>query len=190
MAAMGTRADQTLAGWPTESREAAELVVKTHGDPDEATESELVWHDAGPWKRIVAQKAFWQHDFPTPHTDSVESVIDYHVPVEKIGMLAEFDGSVMVERTTGELSARCHDEQANMLALNLVDDIVTGKKTVDDARRYYAKEFLDYRRKRPTPYMSELKVKSGPIATTDPDTAVLSEADLQRASEEGKRQAA
>ncbi len=34
------------------------------------------------------------------------------------GGVAEFDGSVIVERTAGEVSARCHDEQANFLALN------------------------------------------------------------------------
>lgn len=43
----------------------------------------------------------------------VESVIDYHVPMDKITPLAKFDASVVVERTVGEASARCHDEQAN-----------------------------------------------------------------------------
>jgi hypothetical protein len=57
--------------------------------------------------------------------------------------LAEFDGSVIAERTARELSARCHDEEANNLALNLAHDIASPEKTVDDARRYYAKEFLD-----------------------------------------------
>jgi len=61
-------------------------------------------------------------------------------------------GSVITERTAGEVSARCHDEQANYLALNLMHDIVTGAREVEDARRYYAKEVLDHRRKKPTPY--------------------------------------
>ncbi len=47
---------------------------------------------------------------------------------------------------TGEASARCHDEQANSLALNLMHDIVTGARTVAEARAYYASEFLDARR--------------------------------------------
>jgi hypothetical protein len=88
------------------------------------------------------QPAMWPCSW---HIDSVESTIDYHVPTQKCSALGEFDGSV-VERTVGEVSARCHDEQANFLALNLMNDIVTGAKTVEDARRYYAKEFLDYRR--------------------------------------------
>lgn len=73
----------------------------------------------------------------------MESFIDYRVPPEKITPLAEFDGSVIVERTAGEVSARCHDEQANFLALNLMHDVVTDRRTVADARAYYAKEFLD-----------------------------------------------
>ena len=104
---------------------------------------------AGAWKRIIASRAFYQHNFPVPHFDSVESVIDYRVPVDKFTEIATFDGSVILEeRTTGEVSARCHDEQANMLALNLMHDIVTGAKTAQDARAYYAKEFADYRRKK------------------------------------------
>jgi hypothetical protein len=43
-------------------------------------------------------------------------VIDYRVPPEKFTELAIFDGSVIVERTADEVSARCHDEQANFLA--------------------------------------------------------------------------
>lgn len=74
---------------------------------------------AGQWKRVVASKMFYQHDFPAPHIDAVESFIDYQVPPERFSDLAEFDGSVVIERTAGEVSARCHDEQANSLALNL-----------------------------------------------------------------------
>jgi hypothetical protein len=141
----GSRSKRTIQGsqhirqWPSESREAAQLVIDQYGEPDEATDTQLVWHKPGPWKRIVASKTFFRHDFPAPHIDSVESVIDYRVPVDKFTPLAEFDGSVVVERTAGEVSARCHDEQANFLALNLMHDIVTGAKSVEEARGYYAK---------------------------------------------------
>src|SRR5690606_3849355 len=121
----------------------------------------------------------------TPHIDSVESVIDYRVPPEKVSALAEFDGSVVVERTAGEVSARCHDEQANYLAINLMHDIVTGARSVTEARDYYAKEFLDYRRGKPTPYMQGLRFEPADGGTADPDRSVLSDSDLERASKEG-----
>ncbi|MGH2686459.1 MAG: hypothetical protein ACRDJP_13425 [Actinomycetota bacterium] len=38
----------------------------------------------------------------------------------------------------GDMSARCHDEEASHLALNLANDIVEGKKTVQEARDHYA----------------------------------------------------
>jgi hypothetical protein len=176
---------EIMQGWPPESREAAQLVVDAHGEPDEVTDTQLIWHDAGPWKRIVASRAFWSHDFPAPHIDCVESVLDYRVPAEAFTPLAQFDGSVICERTAGEVSARCHDEQANFLALNLMHDIVTGEKDVAAAREYYAKEFLDYRRKQPTPYMDGLRFTPPSDSTPDPDSRVLSDEDLERAKRDG-----
>jgi hypothetical protein len=181
-------ARQSIANWPEESKEAAALVIDQYGEPDEITDSQLIWHKPGPWKRIVASKAYYSHNFPAPHIDAVESFIDYAVPPEKVTEIAEFDGSVVVERTAGEVSARCHDEQANFLALNLMNDIVTGKKNVRQARDYYAKEFTDYRRKKPTPYMEGLRFSPSQRDEGDPDVRVLSDEELQRAVEEGERQ--
>ena len=175
---------EIIKRWPEESREAAQLVIDAYGEPDEATESFLTWQGAGPWKRVVASRTFFQHAFPAPHNDSVESVIDYKVPVDKITPVAEFDGSVVVERTAGEVSARCHDEQANFLALNLMHDIVTGQRTVSEAKQYYAKEFLDARRNADTPYMERLRFQPG-RDTADPDRRVLSDEQLETAMAQG-----
>lgn len=177
---------EVIKDWPDESREAAQLVVDTYGEPQEVTPSLLIWYDAGPWKRVVASRVFFEHRFPAPHNDSVQSVIDYRVPPEKITPVTQFDGSVVVERTAGEVSARCHDEQANLLALNLMHDIVTDARTVGEAREHYAKEFADARRKLPTPYMDKLRFAPG-RDTADPDEPVLSDQDLQRAAEEGEQ---
>jgi hypothetical protein len=76
--------------------------------------------------------------------DSVEAFLDYRAPVDKFTPIAQFDGSVTTERTAGEVSARCHDLEANCLALNLMHDLVTGAKSAQEARAYY-KEVLDYR---------------------------------------------
>ncbi|MEX2153654.1 MAG: hypothetical protein WD825_09970 [Gemmatimonadaceae bacterium] len=56
------------------------------------------------------------HSFPKPHTDLLEQFIDYRVPVDKYDELAAYDGSVIVERTKGEISARCDKEAMNFLA--------------------------------------------------------------------------
>jgi len=183
---MATKGSQVIRDWPEESREATQLVIDEFGEPDEATESFVVWHKRGPWKRIVASKAHHLHNFPRPHPDVVESVIDYRVPPDKLTAIVQFDGSVVVNRTTGEASARCHDLQANSLALDLMHDIVTGTKTWQEARAYYAKEVLDYRRKLPTPYMDGLRFKPDGPAAADPDIRILSDEELERARQAGE----
>jgi hypothetical protein len=172
-------------GWPAESRDSAQLVVKRYGEPAESCHSTLTWDRPGPWKRIIAHRDPSAHNFPAPHFDLIECFLDFHVPPWKVSDLVRFDGSVVVYRTLGEISARCHDEEANFLALNLAFDIVTGKRSVDDARRYYAQEFINYRKKAPAPYMKGLKFDPRP--SEDPDERLLSDEELQRAMAEGKK---
>ena len=172
-------------GWPAESRDAAQVVVKKYGEPDESCHSTLTWDRRGPWKRIVAHREQSAHNFPAPHVDLIECFIDFHVPPWKVSDLVRFDGSVVVYRTLGEISARCHDEEANFLAMNLAYDIITGKRSVDDARKYYAQEFLNHRRKASVPYMKGLKFE--PQRSEDPDEPILSDGELKRAIDEGKR---
>ncbi|MGQ0560790.1 MAG: hypothetical protein ACT443_02830 [Gemmatimonadota bacterium] len=66
--------------------------------------------------------------------------VETHEPWDKFDDLAAYDGSVIAERTKGVLSARCDKEGANFLALNLAHEIVTGRRTVEDARARYAEE--------------------------------------------------
>lgn len=177
---------EVLADWPEEAREAAQLVVDKYGEPHEVTPTQLTWFTVGEWKRVVATKAFWEHRFPASHYDSVESFIDYPVPAERFSALAQFDGSVVARRTMGELSATCHDEEANRLALNLAHDLVTGDRDVQDARDYYAKEFTDARRKAPTPYMQKL-LFTPRSPKPDPDIAIIDDDELREAEEEGAK---
>lgn len=44
---------------------------------------------------------------------------------------------MLVERTKGELPARCGGEAGNFLAINLARDIATGKRSVENARSFY-----------------------------------------------------
>lgn len=130
--------DAVVADWPDTSREVAETVMGKYGAPDETTPSRLIWFDTGPWKRTVVYRDTVPHRFPMPHPDLLEQFVDYQVPPEMFDELAQYDGSVIVERTKGEISARCDKEGANFLAINLAHDIVTGQRTVDEARSFYA----------------------------------------------------
>lgn len=74
--------------WPATAKMAAENTIKFYGSPNEATPSYLIWHHNGPWKRTVAFRDGVPHDFPEPHTDVLEQFIDYHVPADKVGLVA------------------------------------------------------------------------------------------------------
>jgi hypothetical protein len=174
-----------LDGWSEEAREPAGPVLEKYGNPHEISSSVLIWNGVGPWKRLVVYRDVDEHNFPAPHLDSVESFIQHTVPTERVSALAEFDGSVVFNRTRGELSARCHDEEANCLALNLAIDIVEGRKTVDVARQYYGHEFLAYRQGDETPYMNGLRFD--PNGLKDPDERTLSDDSLQEAVDLGNQ---
>jgi hypothetical protein len=65
-------------------------------------------------------------------------------------------------------------------------DLVSGSKDVLEARSYYAKEFLDARRNKPTPYMEKLHFHPNNGRAADPDRRVLSYEDLEQAVREGE----
>ena len=105
---MNPSAQDVIRTWPKNPRESAMRLIDYYGPPDEVTPSMLVWRRTKDgWKRTVLSREEVPHDFPSHHTDYLEQIIDYRVPVEKFSALAEFDGSVIVERTKGEISARC-----------------------------------------------------------------------------------
>lgn len=132
-------ANDTIAKWPAEAQKAAKSMIEIHGAPGEVTPNMLVWHDIGPWKLIIASNIETQHNFPGPHKDTVEEFVSYKVPESKLEELALFDGSVNIDKTRGEMSARCDAEHHNIVALNLAHDIIIGKRSVKDARAFYTK---------------------------------------------------
>jgi hypothetical protein len=158
-----------IADWPPTPKEVAQTTIAKYGQPDGVTSEKLIWMDEGPWKAIVVNRREIPHSFPKAHTDLLEGVIDYRVPPDKFDELAAYDGSVIAERTKGTLAARCDKEEMNFLALNLANDIVTGKKTVAAARKEYADTAMAFMKGEKRPYTQGLQfdVKKG--GTGDPD---------------------
>jgi hypothetical protein len=165
--------DRLVAGWAPASREAAAAMADKYGPPAEQTASTLVWHATGPWKRTVIYRGEVPHAFPKPHTDVMEQFIDYRVPTDKFDELAEYDGSVIAERTKGELSARCDKEAMNFLALNLANDVATGRRTVAEARQEYARQATAFMGGQPAPYTEGLKFAVAKGGTGDADSPAM-----------------
>lgn len=165
---------QMIASWPEASRMAAADMIQKYGPPQEVTASMLMWKDNGPWKWTKVSRETIQHDFPMSHPDLLEQAIAYRTPVDKYDDLASYDGSVIVERTKGEMSARCDKEGANFLAINLGNDVATGKKTAEEARIYYTAAIKRLMRtKEMDPYMQKLQFQSSGQSTGDPDSAAM-----------------
>ncbi len=170
-----------LNSWPEASRMAAEEITAKYGNPDMSTEDALIWKDKGVWKKICIDKMETKHSFPIEHTDMMETTINYKVPIEKMDELGRFDGSVTFDRTQGTMSARCDKEANNFLALNLAHDIITGKKTVAQARLAYG-DIIKQKMKGESPsYMQKLTFTSQAKAA-DPDinTTGLTKQDVMK----------
>lgn len=129
---------QAIADWPDVSRRAAQQMIDAYGQPDGMTPQLLIWHGNGPWETTVVSSQPVDHNFPMPHKDVLAQTIYLDVPVDKFDDLARYDGSVIVERTKGTITARCDKEAANFLALNLAHDIINDRRGVEEAREHYA----------------------------------------------------
>ena len=157
--------------WPVASRDAIKYLTAKYGAPAAITADMAVWGKTGPWKRSIVFRKEVPHQFPKAHTDVMQQWLDYKAPVPKYSELAMFDGSVVVERTAGEMSARCDKEAANFLAVNLANEVATGKRTVERARTKYGEQIMEMTAKRPAPYTENVMFDTS-APTADPDRSL------------------
>lgn len=163
-----------IEDWPEVARSAAESMLEKYGDPDEATEEMLIWNENGPWLQTIVYSEEIDHDFPLPHKDVLEQFIAYDVPPDMFDELATYDGSVIVERTKGVMSARCDKEGANFLALNLAHRIVEGEIDVEQARQSYADAIRAFMDGEQVAMMQELQFEPPTrMAAADPGEALI-----------------
>ncbi len=167
---------KNLEGWPPKTVALAVELVKKYGEPGETTPRRLTWFHNGPWKRTALLKEGIAHKFPKPHEDVLEQTVDYRVPTEKVGDLLKYNGSIVVDRTRGELSAHCDSEQQNTITLNIADDIVKGERDVEQALAYHAQIIVGLRDGEPETYPQKLRFK--PPAAGSPSADAGEEAPL------------
>jgi hypothetical protein len=174
---MNKEVEEIVDGWPKNPQESAKRLIDHYGEPNEYSASQLIWYNTKDgWKRSVLSKEEVPHHFPAPHTDYLEQFIDYRVASKWFSPLAEYDGSVMAERTKGELSARCGGTSMNFVAINLAHDIMTGKMSVKEARDEYTRLYKAHKEGKTTPYAQGFQFELPEGATGDPDVVTLNEA--------------
>ena len=180
--------EMILDSWGAMPRRAAEKTIEKYGLPNEAIPSRLIWYNNGVWKRTLVYRDEIPHNFPQPHTDMLENVINYRVPVEKFDELAEYDGSLYIDRTRGEASARCDMEAANILSLNMMHEIVTGRLTAQQAKKRQAEVESDFMLGRPAPLTERLQFPLPRKDTSDPDRSNMARPLMRRAGRKIKEQ--
>jgi hypothetical protein len=146
-------AESVIQSWKPMPRQVAEKLIAKYGKPDEVASQRLVWHGNGPWKHTELVNEEVPHDFPMPHKDMLKQTINYRIDPDDADELIDYDGSVILERTKGEIAARCDKEEANFLAINLANDVATGRRNVDDARKYDAESIMALMKGKPNDYV-------------------------------------
>ena len=159
--------------WPEAARAAAADMLRKYGPPQEATARLLVWRDNGPWKRTVVHRDAADHAFATPHKDVLEQVVEYKVPLNFFNALAVYNGSVLADRTRGELTAHCDKETTNFLALNLAHDIIRGRLTAEQAREAHTRALQELMAGKSPDYTQKLMIGSPQGELADPDTPTI-----------------
>jgi hypothetical protein len=135
-----------ISQWPEASRAAVAKTIDKYGLPDGMTDELMVWSDAGHFKRILVYREEVPHNFPMEHKDVLQQFVSYEIPAGKADDVLRFTGSVILDRTAGEMSARCDREEMNVVALNLADQVLQGQMPPEQARLEYGQAALALRR--------------------------------------------
>jgi len=159
-----------LVGWPALSVKLAVDLVRKYGLPAEHDGHRLTWYANAPWKETTLLREEAQHNFPQPHKDILLQTVNYRVPPAKVADLLTYNGSLVVDRTRGELSAHCDTEAHNILTLNIANDIVRGDRTLEQALAYHAQVVRGVAIGEPETYPSKLRfaVEESNRKTADP----------------------
>jgi uncharacterized protein with HEPN domain len=173
--------DTIIRDWPGMPKKTVIEMIGKYGEPHEACNHRISWYENVPWKRTVVLRDELPHNFPLPHNDFLIQTIKYSIPSEFMGQITAFNGSILVDRTAGEVSARCDSESRNFLILNLMNDIVTGKLTVDDARKRYSDDSITLILNRVVAYADKFHFHQNSINTAEPDITLVTESMIQRA---------
>ncbi|MFJ7971948.1 hypothetical protein [Psychrobacillus sp. NPDC096389] len=180
--------EQLIEDWPTLSKKVTKKMMEFYGPPNDTTYSTVIWYYNGPWKKTIVYKEGVPHDFPEPHVDMLEQSIDYHVPANKAGEIAKLEGSLVIDRTRGEVSVHCDNEGANTLSMNMMHEIVTGKRTAEEAREKIAEQITEFLMNRPAPYAEKFQFELPQKEQVDPDVTIVKDEELMQAVESTKKE--
>ncbi|MFI5350123.1 MAG: hypothetical protein ACHQ2Z_11300 [Elusimicrobiota bacterium] len=148
-------AQSLIAAWPEHSRVLAEEIVQEYGTPDVVEPAQLSWTGRRPWISMVVYRAASASGRPS----DLQQSVSYDVPVGRWRALGAFDRGVEYDPVARELIARGGDESANILALNLADEVIRGRRTAAEAAEFYDKTLSLSLSGKNSPYMRKLRFR-------------------------------
>ncbi len=143
-----------IRNWPKELQALARVLIERYGKPGLSTAKELVWFNNSPWRKTVLHREGFTYSALGKDGDHLEQTITYKVPKNKIADLQSFDKRIEVNQDTDDLTSHADSEPMNYLALNLVDDIVKGQRSVLAARGFYQKVKVFEKMGKSSPYLN------------------------------------
>lgn len=149
-------ANTTVDSWPAETKKAAQALIEKYGQPDGVMDHALIWKNKEQWQQVTVYRDAVTHSLPMPHQDFIENTISYKVPESKVSDLIKFDLALVIDGTRGTLASHCDTEKANTLALNLANEIVTGKRTVASAKAFLRDTMMKTMAGKDSPYTEKL----------------------------------
>ena len=144
------------SGWPDSSIRAAKEIISKYGDPSETTSDSLIWRNVAPFKKIIVHKEVYSHRFPLMHQNALEHIVDYKAPLGKVDDVWRYNGSIVLDRTKGEMSSFAENEAMNVLALNLSNEVMAGRMGAEAARITFGKETMNFLNGNKSAYTSVL----------------------------------
>ena len=149
--------EAVIRTWPAAQRAVSRALIEKYGPPGQYDAHALAWFNNGPWKRTVVYRKGRRRSARGTYRDFLQQTVGYIVPDDKIAALRKFDRRLEVSPTAGELSFTSDREATNLLALNLADEIVVGKRSVAGARAYFAKSARLAASGKSSPYRERLR---------------------------------
>lgn len=135
--------------WPSGPNTTVKVMMERYGAPNLLAPGAATWYERGPWKRIVVRG-----DAPE---NFLEQAVSYRVPYMAVLPLFEFGHGVRADTANNELSVSSGSEALNLLALNLADEIASGKSTANEARAVYARTARLLDTGKSSPYAEKLQ---------------------------------
>lgn len=148
---------ETVVGiWPPAQRAAARALIEKYGRPAQYDSHALAWFNNGIWKRTVIFRRS-PYRGKARDKDFLQQSVGYIVPADKIAALKRFDPRLDVSQTAGEMTFTSDREATNLLALNLADEIVTGRRSVASARAFFMRTSILAASGKSSPYRKDLR---------------------------------